>query len=104
VKNKGADYYACLAVQGAAMIITFTGFGAYFDRNMSLWFGNVWACSLILGVVAIILALVVIYVLLEDNPNEPAQEKVVQYIGGNFRTLLAFWAQIAIVQIYYRPK
>lgn len=102
VKNKGLDYYACLAVQGTAMIITFTSFGVYFDKTMAAWFGNPWACSLILGSIGILLALIVVFVLLPGAADKV--HKRIDFLEGNFRSLLAFFAQIAIVQIYFQPK
>lgn len=84
------------------MIITFTSLGVYFDKKMEVWFGNQWACSLILGSVGVVLALVVVLVLIPGSADKT--HKQIEYIQGNYRSLLAFFAQIAIVQIYFQPK
>jgi hypothetical protein len=63
------------------MIVTFTAFGVYFDKKFHEWTHTQWACSLALGGVAVVLALIVVFILLADAQNGPKKE--INRVYGN---------------------
>jgi len=99
---KGFEYYKCLAVQGTSMILTFTIFGVYLDSYLSKIYENPRIGNLIFSLVAIALSLIVVYGILD--PNTATQMPVLKGFHGNYRAVLALFAQIAITQVFFSPK
>jgi len=83
------------------MILTFSLLGEYLDMKIDEWMGNVWGGNLILAGFAIALALVVAFFLLKSESDSSQEVMSVEF--GKKEVILAFFSQLALVQIYFKP-
>ena len=83
------------------MILTFSILGEFLDIKIDEWMKNFWAGNLFLAIFSIALAGLVAFVLIKNNADSPQPTAQVEYTKKE--VLLAFFSQLALVQIYFKP-